>query len=129
LDVTIYYPNCGGWFDLSILSEINTSYYFYVGVGIAWAILSMPYAILSGSFRPQKWDLHGYFQLFVVIPQIILPQIGRFISKTIFSRLTSLISMIFAGVLNVCDEQKLDLMNKAFIFDLDGVIVDTAKYH
>src|SRR6185295_9942477 len=43
-----------------------------VGVGIAWAsILSMPYAILSGSLPPGKIGVYmGIFNFFIVIPEI-----------------------------------------------------------
>ncbi len=42
------------------------------GVGIAWAsILSMPYAILSGSLPPEKTGTYmGVFNFFIVIPEI-----------------------------------------------------------
>jgi maltose/moltooligosaccharide transporter len=44
-----------------------------VGVGIAWAsILSMPYAILSGSLPPERMGVYmGIFNFFIVIPEII----------------------------------------------------------
>jgi maltose/moltooligosaccharide transporter len=44
-----------------------------VGVGIAWAsILSMPYAILSGSIPPERMGVYmGLFNAFIVIPEII----------------------------------------------------------
>ncbi len=44
-----------------------------VGVGIAWAsILSMPYAILSGSLPPARMGVYmGVFNFFIVIPEII----------------------------------------------------------
>jgi maltose/moltooligosaccharide transporter len=43
------------------------------GVGIAWAsILSMPYAILSGSLPPGKTGVYmGIFNFFIVIPEIV----------------------------------------------------------
>jgi len=43
------------------------------GVGIAWAsILSMPYAILSGSLPPGRTGLYmGIFNFFIVIPEIV----------------------------------------------------------
>jgi maltose/moltooligosaccharide transporter len=43
------------------------------GVGIAWAsILSMPYAILSGSLPPEKTGTYmGIFNFFIVIPEIL----------------------------------------------------------
>ncbi len=44
-----------------------------VGVGIAWAsILSMPYAILSGSLPPERMGVYmGVFNFFIVIPEIV----------------------------------------------------------
>ena len=43
------------------------------GVGIAWAsILSMPYAILSGSLPPARTGVYmGIFNFFIVIPEIL----------------------------------------------------------
>jgi len=43
------------------------------GVGIAWAsILSMPYAILSGSIPPEKTGVYmGIFNFFIVLPEIL----------------------------------------------------------
>jgi len=42
-------------------------------VGIAWAsILSMPYAILSGSLPPEKTGTYmGIFNFFITLPEII----------------------------------------------------------
>ena len=44
------------------------------GVGVAWAaILSMPYVILAGAIRPERMGVYmGVFNLFIVIPQIIM---------------------------------------------------------
>ena len=44
------------------------------GVGIAWAaILSMPYVILAGAIRPERMGVYmGVFNLFIVIPQIVM---------------------------------------------------------
>jgi maltose/moltooligosaccharide transporter len=43
------------------------------GVGIAWAsILSMPYAILSGSLPPARMGVYmGVFNFFIVLPEIL----------------------------------------------------------
>ena len=43
------------------------------GVGIAWAsILSMPYAMLSGSLPEDKIGVYmGIFNFFIVLPEII----------------------------------------------------------
>ena len=43
------------------------------GIGIAWAsILSMPYAMLSGSLPKDKVGIYmGIFNFFIVLPEII----------------------------------------------------------
>ncbi len=43
------------------------------GVGIAWAsIISMPYAILSGSLPPEKTGIYmGIFNFFIKLPEIV----------------------------------------------------------
>ena len=52
-----------------------------IGVGIAWAsILSMPYAILTGSLPPSKMGYYmGVFNFFIVIPQIVAAAILGFV--------------------------------------------------
>jgi maltose/moltooligosaccharide transporter len=58
-----------------------------LGVGIAWAsILSMPYAILTGSLPPQKMGTYmGIFNFFIVIPQILAAGILGFFTKYFFA--------------------------------------------
>ena len=80
-----------------------------VGVGIAWAsILSMPYAMLSGSLPAAKMGYYmGVFNFFVVIPQIVAATILGFIVKQFFNDepIYALIiggfSMIIAGLLTL----------------------------
>jgi maltose/moltooligosaccharide transporter len=57
-----------------------------VGVGIAWAsILSMPYAILTGSLPPSKLGYYmGVFNFFIVIPQIIAAAVLGFLVRRLF---------------------------------------------
>ena len=57
-----------------------------VGVGIAWAsILSMPYAILTGSLPPSKLGYYmGVFNFFIVIPQIVAAALLGFIVGRFF---------------------------------------------
>ncbi len=78
---------CGALGLLSIFVIANPRYLLgsMVGVGIAWAsILSMPYAILTGSLPPSKMGYYmGVFNFFIVIPQIVAAAalgfiIGRF---------------------------------------------------
>jgi maltose/moltooligosaccharide transporter len=78
-----------------------------VGIGIAWAsILSVPYAMLSGSLPPQKMGYYmGVFNFFIVIPQIIAGTIlgvllkYAFDGQPIFILVTGGVSMIIAGLL------------------------------
>lgn len=54
----------------------NTSAYLgwcFAAVGIAWgSILSMPYAMLSGSVPSEKMGIYmGVFNMFIVLPQIV----------------------------------------------------------
>jgi maltose/moltooligosaccharide transporter len=57
-----------------------------IGVGIAWAsILSMPYAILTGSLPPSKMGYYmGVFNFFIVIPQIVAAAILGFVIGRFF---------------------------------------------
>ncbi len=57
-----------------------------VGVGIAWAsILSMPYAILTGSLPAAKMGVYmGIFNFFIVIPQIFAASILGFFTRSLF---------------------------------------------
>lgn len=57
-----------------------------VGIGIAWAsILSMPYAILTGSLPQNKMGTYmGIFNFFIVIPQLLAASILGFFVKNLF---------------------------------------------
>lgn len=57
-----------------------------VGIGIAWAsILSMPYAILTGSLPQNKMGTYmGIFNFFIVIPQLLAASILGFFVKSFF---------------------------------------------
>jgi len=70
-------------------------------VGIAWAsILSMPYAMLSGSVEPNKMGVYmGIFNMFIVIPQIVAALGGvNFLYKLIFGEAV-INTMLLAGLL------------------------------
>jgi len=83
-------------------------------VGIAWAsILSMPYAILSGSLPPNKMGYYmGVFNFFIVIPQIIAATVLGFLTINVFGGNTMLTLvlggafMILAGILALRVEDK-----------------------
>lgn len=78
-----------------------------IGVGIAWAsILSMPYAILTGSLPSNKMGIYmGIFNFFIVLPQILSATILGFLVKSIFhgdamyALIVGGVSMIIAAVL------------------------------
>ena len=87
-----------------------------IGIGLSWAsILSMPYAILTGSLPQNKMGVYmGIFNFFIVIPQILAASIlGFFVSKlfageTIYALMMGGVSMIVAAitVLFVTDVKK-----------------------
>src|SRR4026207_2368341 len=67
---------CGGIGLISVFFVANKWMLFLsmAGVGIAWAsILSMPYVILSTAVPPARMGVYmGVFNLFIVIPQIVM---------------------------------------------------------
>lgn len=69
-----------------------------VGIGFAWAaILSMPYAILSGSLPAKRMGIYmGIFNLTVVIPQIISGLFSGLILKNFFHE-QAIYVLVFAG--------------------------------
>ncbi len=69
-----------------------------LGIGIAWAsILSMPYAILSGSLPAKSMGIYmGLFNLTVVIPQIISGVFGGIILRGFFHE-KAIFMLVFAG--------------------------------
>jgi len=78
-----------------------------LGIGLAWAsILSMPYAILTGSLPQKKMGIYmGIFNFFIVIPQILAASILGSMVKHLFNDNTTLalvaggISMIIAALM------------------------------
>ncbi len=57
-----------------------------LGIGLAWAsILSMPYAILTGSLPAHKMGTYmGIFNFFIVIPQIMAASLLGFFARHVF---------------------------------------------
>jgi maltose/moltooligosaccharide transporter len=88
-----------------------------VGVGIAWAsILSMPYAILTGSLPPSKLGYYmGVFNFFIVIPQIVAAAVlgfavGRFFGgHAIYALLVGGASLVAAAALTFQVEDRDDV--------------------
>jgi maltose/moltooligosaccharide transporter len=69
-----------------------------IGVGFAWgSILSMPYAILTGSLPADKMGTYmGIFNFFIVIPQILAASILGFITRELFNGQV-IFTMVLAG--------------------------------
>jgi len=68
-------------------------------VGFAWAsILSMPYAILTGSLPAHKMGVYmGIFNFFITIPQILAATILGFLVNHLFGG-QSILALVFGGV-------------------------------
>ncbi|MCF6352977.1 MAG: MFS transporter [Cyclobacteriaceae bacterium] len=87
-----------------------------IGIGFAWAsILSMPYAILTGSLPSHKMGVYmGIFNFFIVIPQILAASLLGFLvatffkGDTIYALVLGGISMIIAGLLTLIVEDNDD---------------------
>jgi len=102
---------CGGIGLISIyfVQDPDLLWLSMIGIGIAWAsILSVPYAILSGSLPSDKMGYYmGVFNFFIVIPQIVAASLLGFILTTFFDGETIMIlvvggvSMIVSGVLTL----------------------------
>ncbi|MDD4776928.1 MAG: MFS transporter [Fermentimonas sp.] len=69
-----------------------------IGVGFAWgSILSMPYAILTGSLPADKMGTYmGIFNFFIVIPQILAASILGFITRELFHGQV-ILTLVLAG--------------------------------
>jgi maltose/moltooligosaccharide transporter len=71
----------------------------FAGIGLAWAsILSMPYAILTGSLPATKMGVYmGIFNFFIVIPQILAATILGFLTRHLFGR-HAIYALVFGGI-------------------------------
>jgi maltose/moltooligosaccharide transporter len=102
---------CGGIGLISIyfIQDSSMLWVPMIGVGIAWAsILSIPYAMLSGSLPAEKMGYYmGVFNFFIVIPQIIAATILGFLlnnvlgGQPIYILVVGGSSMILAGLLSL----------------------------
>jgi maltose/moltooligosaccharide transporter len=102
-----------------------------LGVGLAWAsILSMPYAILTGSLPSHKMGTYmGIFNFFIVIPQILAASIlGFFVSRlagghAIFALILGGCSFIIAAIMvffvKDADEKIIKDKQKQFIYETE----------
>ena len=90
-----------GFISIYFITEPWMLHISFALVGIAWAsILSMPYAMLSGSVEPNKMGVYmGIFNMFIVIPQIIAALGGvNFLYKLLFGEAV-INTMLLAGTL------------------------------
>jgi maltose/moltooligosaccharide transporter len=102
---------CGGiaLISISFIEDPGILWVPMIGVGISWAsILSIPYAMLSGSLPAEKMGYYmGVFNFFIVIPQIVAATILGFMlrnllgGESIYILVIGGISMIFAGLLSL----------------------------
>jgi len=72
-----------------------------IGVGIAWAsILAMPYAILASNLPQRKLGIYmGLFNVFVVVPQLLVATVMGSIMKAAFPDEPIWTMLVAAGVL------------------------------
>ncbi len=86
--ISIYFISDPDWLILSM-----------VGVGLAWgSILSMPYAILSGSIPARKMGVYmGIFNFFITMPQIVNGFLGGMIVKYFYNG-EAIYALVIAGV-------------------------------
>lgn len=114
---------CGaaGLVSFLFISDPNWLLVSMVGVGIAWAsILSIPYAMLSGSLPAEKMGYYmGVFNFFIVIPQIVAGTILGILLKYVFNDLSIYvlvaggISMVVAAFLCLRVDDKDEVEIKA----------------
>ncbi|HEU4496569.1 MAG TPA: MFS transporter [Flavobacterium sp.] len=131
---SIYFLGNWGIFVDEIFTLHNIGFYSYtfdftfymydfsmIGVGIAWAsILSIPYAMLSGSLPASKMGYYmGVFNFFIVIPQLVAASILGFLvsyffnSQPVYALLIGGASMVLAGImaLMVNSTDKIEIKN------------------
>jgi maltose/moltooligosaccharide transporter len=79
---------CGaaGYASFFMIRDPNLLLFAEIGIGIAWAsILAMPYAILASSLPQQKLGIYmGLFNVFVVVPQLLVATVMGSIMKRFF---------------------------------------------
>jgi len=115
---------CGalGLISFYFITDPDSLWMSMIGVGIAWAsILSIPYAMLSGSLPAEKMGYYmGVFNFFIVIPQIVAGTLLGFMLNNLFHYhsiyilVAGGVSMLIAGLLclRVRDEDEVVIKQK-----------------
>jgi len=114
---------CGsvGLFSFYFISDPFWLWFSMVGVGIAWAsILSIPYAMLTGSLPAEKMGYYmGIFNFFIVIPQIVAGTLlgvmltHLFNGQSIFILVSGGVSMGIAALLSLRVDDKDEVIIKS----------------
>ena len=88
-----------------------------IGIGFSWgSVLSMPYAILTGSLPANKMGTYmGIFNFFIVIPQILAAGVLGFVTKELFGGRV-IFALVLAGVSLI-----LGAISVIFVQDKDDV--------
>lgn len=75
-----------GFAGFVVLRDPQSLLFCEIGIGIAWAsILAMPYAILASSLPQRKLGIYmGLFNVFVVLPQLLVATVMGSIMTTFF---------------------------------------------
>lgn len=110
----------GGLISFYFIADPFWLWFSMIGVGIAWAsILSIPYAMLSGSLPAEKMGYYmGVFNFFIVIPQIVAGTLLGFMlthlfnGESIYILVAGGVSMIIAGLLNLLVEDHDEIVIK-----------------
>ncbi len=91
-----------GLISVAFISNPNFLFLSMTGVGIAWAsILSMPYAMLSGSLPENKIGIYmGIFNFFIVLPEIIASLFFGWIMSNLLNN-DRLIAVMLGGFLMI----------------------------
>jgi maltose/moltooligosaccharide transporter len=76
----------GGYASFFLIKDPKMLVIAEIGIGIAWAsILAMPYAILASSLPQRKLGIYmGLFNIFIVIPQLLVATVMGSIMKAFF---------------------------------------------
>ncbi len=100
-----------------LIKDPNLLFLPFIGVGIAWAsILSMPYAILTGSLPQNRMGTYmGIFNFFIVIPQILAATILGFLTANVFGG-KAIYALIFGGI-----SMFIAAVSVLFVYDKDDL--------